>query len=94
MSESGPANRPGMAGGPGRPAGWAASRDGSGDGAPSAGLAPEELAVVVAGLRQVARRLESFRGRLDELERAVQSRSGSTSRSTRESRSPTRSRSS
>jgi hypothetical protein len=77
------------------PAGQVAGRR-SGEGArrPPVGLASEELAVVAASLRQLARRLERYRDQLSRLEAALQSRSGRTSRSTRDRRSPKRSRSS
>ena len=57
-------------------------------------LTPEQLAVVAAGLAEVAGRLDGFRRRLSVLGVAIQASSGSTSRSTRASRSSTRSRSS
>jgi hypothetical protein len=57
-------------------------------------LSPGELAVVAAGLRALGRRLDLFRDRLSVLEVATQSASGRTSRSTRDNRPSSRSRSS
>jgi hypothetical protein len=57
-------------------------------------LTREELAVVAASLHALARQLDGFRGRLSALEASAQVSSGSTCRSTRDSRSPKRSRSS
>lgn len=56
-------------------------------------LSPEELAIIAASLRELADRLDGFRQRLSALETAVQA-SGSTTRSTRASRSSIRPRSS
>lgn len=63
------------------------------DAAPSQ-LTAEQLAVIAASLAELACRIENFRHRLSVLNAAVQASSGSTSRSTRDSRSSTRSRSS
>jgi hypothetical protein len=57
-------------------------------------LSPEELAVIAASLRELADRLDGFRQRLAALEITVQASSGSTTRSTRASRSSMRPRSS
>ncbi len=57
-------------------------------------LTQHELAVVAASLRELGRRLDRFRARVDALEAAVQFPPGRTSRSTRDSRSAKRSRSS
>jgi hypothetical protein len=57
-------------------------------------LSPEELAIIAASLRELADRLDGFRQRLSALETAVQASSGSTTRSTRASRSSIRPRSS
>ena len=70
-------------------------RDGHAAPARGAGyLTAAELAAVAVSLRELAHRLEGFRRRLAVLDAAVQASSGSTSRSTRARRSPTRSRSS
>jgi hypothetical protein len=74
--------------------GEAADQESANQGGAPVPLTPGELAVVTGELRRLARRVEVFRARLDKLARAAQSGSGSTSRSTRESRSPKRSRSS
>ena len=50
--------------------------------------------MVAASLQELARRLDGFRERLSALEAAAQFPSGSSSRSTRDSRSSKRSRSS
>jgi hypothetical protein len=85
----------GSEGGAGGSSGQAASRRGGGAlGVPPAGLTLEELAAVAASLRELAGRLDQFQIRLTDLGAAAQSLSGSTSRSTRESRSPKLSRSS
>ena len=52
----------------------------------SAELRPDELAIVTASLRQLARRLSGLRARLAAVEDAVQLSSGKTSRSSRDSR--------
>jgi hypothetical protein len=61
---------------------------------PPTRLTQRELEVVAASLLELARRLDGIGERLAALEDAVQLSSGSTSRSTRERRSPKRSRSS
>jgi hypothetical protein len=80
---------------PGRTAGF---RDAHGSSATrsalSAELRPDELTIVTASLRELARRLDGLRARLAAVEAAVQLSSGKTSRSSRDSRSPIRSRSS
>ena len=88
MSASPSLGRP--VGGPGK------VRDG---GSPASGvlfarLAQAELAAVTANLRELAERLGRFRDRLAALEAAVQSSPGAASRSSRDSRSSNRSRSS
>jgi hypothetical protein len=57
-------------------------------------LTPQERAVVIASLQELARRIDGFRDRLSALEAASQLSPGSTRRSSRDSRSPKRSRSS
>jgi len=94
MSTSASGQREGPSGGAGTSSGRSAECHGDGASVRQPGLTPEELAVVTAGLRQLAGRLDRIRGRLGELEQAAQSWSGSTRRSTRDSRSPKRSRSS
>jgi hypothetical protein len=95
VSASGPREGRGAEGGTGGSSGQAARRrGGEALGVLSARLTQKELAVVAASLRELAGRLDQFRGRLGELEAAAQPRSGRTSRSTRDSRSPKRSRSS
>jgi hypothetical protein len=54
----------------------------------------DELAIISASLRDLALRLSGLRARLAAVEAAVQLSSGKTSRSSRDSRSPNRSRSS
>ena len=54
----------------------------------------EEVALVAADLRELSRRLDGFRERLGALEAVAQLAPGGSSRSTRASRSPKRSRSS
>lgn len=77
------ASRPGRSSRGSRRAAWEPCR-----------LTESELAAVIAGLQTLVRRLDGFGERLDALEEAIQSRSGSTTRSTRDSRSLKRSRSS
>ena len=57
-------------------------------------LSEAELVIVTASLAELAARLDGFRKRLGVVEAAVQSSSAATSRSSRDSRSPNRSRSS
>jgi hypothetical protein len=57
-------------------------------------LSHAELAVIATSLRELGNRLQGFQQRLAVLDAAVQASSGSTSRSTRASRSSTRPRSS
>jgi hypothetical protein len=62
--------------------------------APAVALRPDELALVLANLAELAARLKGFGARLAAVEAAIQRSSGSTSRSRRASRSPNWSRSS
>jgi hypothetical protein len=81
----------------GGPAGASRSASGGGKSVPavlSTRLTRTELAVLAASLRDLGRRLDRFRDRLNTLEAAVQSLPRTTSRSSRESRSSKRSRSS
>lgn len=61
---------------------------------PAVELRPDELALVMASLAELAARLREFRARLAAVEAALQRSSGSTSRSRRASRTPNWSRSS
>jgi hypothetical protein len=80
---------------PGRTAGSRYAHDGTAARSVlSAELGPDELAIVTASLRELALRLSELRARLAAVEAAVQLSSGGTSRSSRDSRSPSRSRSS
>jgi hypothetical protein len=80
---------------PGRTAGSRYAHDGTAARSVlSAELRPDELAIVTASLRDLALRLSGLRARLAAVEAAVQRSSGTTSRSSRDSRSPNRSRSS
>jgi hypothetical protein len=80
---------------PGRAAGFRQAHGGSAARSVlSTELRPDELAIVTASLGELARRLNGLRTRLAAVEAAVQPSSGNTSRSSRDSRSPKRSRSS
>ena len=83
--------------GPRRPAGAPGNARSGGSpaaGVPSARLTQAELAAVTASLRELAGRLGRFCDRLGALEAAVQSSRVATKRSSRDSRSSKRSRSS
>jgi hypothetical protein len=71
------------------------TRSGRAAKAPKPGqLTPEQLAVIAAALAELAGRVDQVRHHLSVLDAAIQASPGSTSRSMRDRRSSTRSRSS